>query len=557
MGIFGRSRAHTTNQISQPVLTFSDAAPREDLQALRPAHSPRPYTAKAGRSVDGRGRQNVTQGFDFTVTEPHEDPSTSDPSSLNDHGVDANAIGIALGSPSMAPPPQNPPPSAPEKQEMTTSTGLLRRKPSKWKKFGGLLKSRQPETKRTREGFYQLDVETVENEKVSSSQHLINQTEVPAPSQKRNAKPTPPKDQRHGRKIDNHHADAESSLLKVDIPPVEMERYSIMFGSVLGEKPSSNLLSRRSKALDQLHVHGGEPKRPQTYKPHRRGTSPGTCRSPVFPGASGGEMTDKNIDSNHLAPRSPIRSNTFPRAAALSRNNHKRHLAVPDLTPALSTGTSFDYSSAEPSPSSFESPVIIKSQIDGGRPEPVWEMVTKPSSSIPLETSYTTRPNTKSPPLLRMGSVEQPKSATVTPRNKVETEEDDKLLLDQPSAPQHPHQLSRSHTMPLPLKIKKNKSEIQTKASAATTTTTTPTDSDDSPIAKTIEISIARSVSVTRRVPKQTLVPLGATPQAFHNENERFGEHQKLLPTLVDVGGGEYSGVHRHQKSQDIIIETI
>lgn len=255
MGIFGRSRANTANQISQPVLTFSNAAPREDLQVLPPVESARPYTAKAGRSLNSRGRQNVNQAFDFTVTEPSEVPSASELSSLNDHGADAHVIGIALGSPSMAPPPQYPP-SASEKQDMTSVTGSLRRKPSKWKKFGGLLKAKQPGMKRMREGFYQLDIETAQEENISSVQHLMSQTEVPATSgRKRNVKTPPPKDQRRSHTVDNQRTNTAGALLKVDIPTVQMERYSVMFRSVLGETPSSNLLARRSKALDQLHVH--------------------------------------------------------------------------------------------------------------------------------------------------------------------------------------------------------------------------------------------------------------------------------------------------------------
>lgn len=178
--------------------------------------------------------------------------------------------------------------------------------------------------------------------------------------------------------------------------------------------------------------------------------------------------------------------------------------------------------------------------------------------TTPLVGTAAASPQTKSLPLppsrkaslpLRMDNIAKPKKLAARKKFQIDEEDDDRLLLEKPPAHQHPPQLSRAQTMPLPLKIKKSKPQLQTKASADSVGSSTP---------KTIEISIARSVSVSRRVPKQTLVPLGASPQAFHNENERFGEHQKLLPTLVKVGGAAGHGsVHRRPKSQDIIIETL
>lgn len=182
------------------------------------------------------------------------------------------------------------------------------------------------------------------------------------------------------------------------------------------------------------------------------------------------------------------------------------------------------------------------------------------------------------------------------------------------SAAPPPPQLIRSQTMPLPLNItKKPSTPVQATTTstgktpllhpspstdslllAATTDTsflsTYSQSSSQSPsplIPQTIEISIARSVSVSRRIiPKQTLVPLGANPHVFfHNENERYGElkaHKKGA-VLIDVsspkstaadndgdngsgsggeGGGGGLGIrgsaggHRYQKSQDIVIES-
>lgn len=274
MGIFGRSRANTTNGgISQPVLTFSDAAPRDDLQSLGNLDSshPRPYAAKPekptgattsnGRGLRQKHQKNVIQAFDFTVTQPPEGPLVVDEPAGMNGGMDSHAIGIALGSPSMVPPPQYHPiewssPSSERQQDPSTTTtttassiGSLRRKPSKWKKFGGMLKgNRQNEGKRTREGFYQLDMNKSQDETVPVIQNPDYKQRIVSVSPGFN----------DGRWENEHQKTPADSLLAVNIPTVEMERYSVMFRSVLGEKPSSNLLARRSRALNQLHVDGME-----------------------------------------------------------------------------------------------------------------------------------------------------------------------------------------------------------------------------------------------------------------------------------------------------------
>ena len=48
--------------------------------------------------------------------------------------------------------------------------------------------------------------------------------------------------------------DRRGALLEVEIPKIEMERYSVMFESVLGNKQQPGLLARRSRTLDNLVV---------------------------------------------------------------------------------------------------------------------------------------------------------------------------------------------------------------------------------------------------------------------------------------------------------------
>jgi hypothetical protein len=510
-----------------------------------------------------------------------------------------------------------------------------------------MLKGRQNDGKRsTREGFYQLDMKS-QDETVPVIQNPDYKQPMISVSPGFND------DKWEG----NHQKTPADSLLTVNIPPVEMERYSVMFRSVLGEKPSSNLLARRSKALHQLHMDDMEPGLHELHKPQRRATSPSTNRSStftLFPGVPQNkiiinEQDKPTLTTKDFAPRSPIRSNTFPRAA--KNLNHDNNLTVPDLTPALSTGTSSGYSSAgyssaEPSPIPFNAPTTARDYINP-KNEPVWEMIPPKKSSsgspegIPSgDVEASPKPTSTSTPTMTTQIIPQdhvtqkakptaskPSFAVLPPRKtslpayadraklKVRSnnnnhrirEENDPLLSvnevnefpirDGPPAPQ----LHRSQTMPLPLNITKKTSPLTT--DQATTllhpspirpspstdslleTSFTSSQSPSPLIPQTIEISIARSVSVSRRIiPKQTLVPLGPNPHVFfHNENERFGElkAQKKVPVLIDVNspaaadggdGGSISGGegglsvgglgvrgsagHRYQKSQDIIIES-
>ncbi|EED14282.1 conserved hypothetical protein [Talaromyces stipitatus ATCC 10500] len=679
MGIFGRSRANTTNEISQPVLTFSDAAPRDDLQSLRRVGSSRPRQGEkpTGASINARGmrqkpQKNGIHAFDFTVTQPPEGPLTVDETSgFNGNGIDSNTIGIALGSPSMVPPSQYRPPewagvSTPSEREDVVTTivaaqGSLRRKPSKWKKLGGMLKGRQnndgKQSVAAREGFYQL---SMKNNQEDTSSPFVRQSQFPTYNTDDEKRPiVSMSPQFSDRWEDIQQPTPTDSLLAVNIPKVEMERYSVMFRSVLGEKPSSNLLTRRNQALNQLQVNGKEPGLHEPQKPQRRVTSPSTNRestSTLFPGdpqnSAIANGLSKTTDTRGLAPRSPVRSNTFPRVA--KNHHHENSLTVPDFTPALSTGTSsrFSYSSAEPSPIHFNGPITTARDYIDGKNEPAWEMITtRKSSSVSPEditpgaeaSGKSTLTPTMTTPLIAQDQVEvglkaEPTtkpSITVLPQRKAslpayadraklkvrnssnssnkisgnitppanETNGHPPPTRAPPSPPRF--QLQRSQTVPLPLNI--------TKRSSTTNLLHTSTDSFDNdnaagiispslfsqtPVSQapspfipqtpqTIEISIARSVSVSKRIiPRQTLVPLGpANPQHFNfgaNENERFGElRPKRVPVVIDVGppppaasgtkdsdtgsntaegqsegGGGGSPGHRHQKSEHIVIES-
>ena len=106
----------------------------------------------------------------------------------------------------------------------------------------------------------------------------------------------------------------KGQLLNVDIPSIEMERYSIMFGSVLQpNRGSSSLLARRQATLEKLRMLKDETEREEEglalKPPPRRATSPNPRQqSPsfsLFP-----NTPSKVTASHHPSPRS--RSYTSP-----------------------------------------------------------------------------------------------------------------------------------------------------------------------------------------------------------------------------------------------------
>lgn len=286
--IFGRARANTTaGTISKPTLTFTDALPRDDLQDLGQISA---TNVQPAASSGWSRRQEIpanASGFDFRVTEPPEEAVKSDLST--DQTIDDAMIGIALASPGVFASPYsatkwNDEPAISEinkAQDVRNDvSGSLRRRPSKWKKLGGLFKGKQNPPKTSNLPFYQVQIN--DQPLQSSSEFLSEQGLRPQtryglqqdsvrPNKDRDhidewprfedGKERARDDQGHSRtgldagiNSSEFKASGSTPLLQVDIPDIHMERYSVMFSSVLGNKQSPGLLARRSKTLDKLKV---------------------------------------------------------------------------------------------------------------------------------------------------------------------------------------------------------------------------------------------------------------------------------------------------------------
>lgn len=301
----GRSRANTGNEITvfkplseapqhpdvQPVQVFTSITPskRGDAQSE--------YTSETSTGVSAWIRQQALQNkplpFNVETAIPPTRFVLADESVSRD--VDDSMIGIALGSPGMlASFNRKTAERLPLQSHETSTTGethTLRRKPTKWKKIGGLFRGKCVPAPAPNPPFYQVQVNSSQlppsseflSEPLVQPQlrHELDQEVKLSNKEERSrdtfteAWPRLEVTRRLSGKV-RHKAprnemgppnDATGSpesklsgsppLLQVDIPDTQMERYSIMFGSVLG-KGQSSLLARRSRTLDRLVVPGKE-----------------------------------------------------------------------------------------------------------------------------------------------------------------------------------------------------------------------------------------------------------------------------------------------------------
>ena len=278
-GMFlGKPRPPVTDDISSPVFNYTDALPRNDLREVR-------HGAKSGRPVhqkqwdfhrpmtsDGQQQQKKArapgQDFDFRINIPAPEAASTVP----DKGLNDSMIGIALGSPRLVES-QNIMSQMQEKAIQAKSTApkaskqqAMQRKPSKWRKIGGLFRAKTAMTP-AKQPFYQvrlstewpsqgsthsIDYQFRPNESKSHIQcaletNPISNTEVwPCLASGQAQQSDGGQSLRRGAK----QAGDTESLLAVDIPDIQMERYSVMFSGLLTREPSSR--KRRSKTLEDV-----------------------------------------------------------------------------------------------------------------------------------------------------------------------------------------------------------------------------------------------------------------------------------------------------------------
>lgn len=269
---------HATDNISFPVLTYTDALPRNDLRELDEGTSyKRPDPTTLGQwdlhrpsTADGYRKPppGQTAMFDFRVTAP---PDEAVPSRSRAYRgpKEQESIGIALGSPGMLNTRGQfqPPISIYAARRAGEKSGS--EKPSKWKKIGGFFRaksafaptSNHPQTyhglrtaRKEKSGEKPRKAKPRNDSKEEWPSLEIDLTSEPnASGQTRESKRYRKRSQSAAKEPQEKSASTEP-MLQVNIPDVEMERYSVMFSKFIQKKEKQSLLARRSKTLDNLQV---------------------------------------------------------------------------------------------------------------------------------------------------------------------------------------------------------------------------------------------------------------------------------------------------------------
>ena len=297
-----RSFSRTRADVDRP-RTAGGAGPSTSSNELRPPPrtTSRPYASEAQRPP--------VQRLDLKTT----------------YCMDEDMIGMALGSPSHPPFVQSNlhgqiEPAAVDAGAQSHPEGAVgakstNAKTGKWRKFGGLFKSKHnPSTQAP-----PLVLQPLEQQFTGYGTSAIGANPQPLPKDTpklgqtlAHQEPTPMDTAQtegvtHSAPPTRH---THMQKLEVDIPDLQMDRYSVMFGNLLDNQKPTNLLSRRSKVLERLkttsdedvvshdplpkQIHPSDPGQPsnmpfseddESLKPPpstRRATSPAPGKSPIF-----------------------------------------------------------------------------------------------------------------------------------------------------------------------------------------------------------------------------------------------------------------------------------
>ncbi|KAJ5513805.1 hypothetical protein N7463_003357 [Penicillium fimorum] len=628
-GMAVQSRTQSKETISFPVLTYTDALPRNDLQSLEASQRPfQPMVEKWDFSQPSTGdgwfrKPPPGQGatFDFRLTAPPDEAIQSTRSGRTQ--TEQHMIGIALGSPGMLNKDEALP--LPRFDTSTFAERDSANKPSKWKKIGGFFKAKNASTSPPDASQETTFKPQINKDKLPEKPHKarlrknsieewpkleVDPRKMPMPGRS-DQTPLRSRNFSLSNKAPKEEPSTQGLLLSVDIPDIQMERYSVMFSNVVNKNQKPSLLARRAKTLDNLRVPdaNGFLKSPAPPPmPQRRATSPARSSFTLFPNSQPSKAAQVLGAQNFSRGPSPlIRANTLPIESPSKMPPQLHHGSnvgsmssvespvIPKLFTERSNTPCSSSSYDKPLPAIKSEPRTTQSK-KSGQPENKTPFLqkTRPQQSVQPHNTVVTKPvQPWAQPRQRKDSLprtieKQPEATsppkktqhqpnttsnhpktndTVRPRLKVQTEARTPLAKDT---------LSSSSSRSSPSALNPTQSKIDRIMSPLSASTgpksgispsestrmpfTDPVETIDTaekkpapeprrPIPK-VEISIARSVSVSR-AKRQVLVPIGMRVDHLTPE-ERVVHRRPLTPQITDAHRGHRPGV-----SQELRIECL
>ncbi|MCJ1243163.1 hypothetical protein MMC30_000360 [Trapelia coarctata] len=397
------------------------------------------------------------------------------------------------------------------------------------------------------------------------------------------------------------------TLLQVEIPDVSMERYSVMFSDVLKlTQPRQSLMLRRQAQLKELNIPGitkkqsDDPKPDNTFLlPVRPATSPThQPQSPsfsLFPSARPAKRIPSPLSLNkpttlHRSATAPPGSVSPARAAfelskpSIQENSNQ---SVPLITSARSSEASNSTQtskwssrsdSTQPSPISESDSERRKRELPLAEPKAVQSAQSRPPAPITADTSLravhaqlqgaglirlaeSPLDNVARDILHRTASTSHNANQTLSPPTTTTTTTTTTTMTRAPSTTRQPPTNRYIHTP-----------ASHTPNPPANYATRNPLSSSPPSAA---EISVARQISVSRRMKKEIVVPVGQKPVG-----EKMGTRvdvpkttlalvpQPVRATLVQVdreweggergeGAGGRAVGHVSRKSHHVLVETV
>ncbi|KAJ5198658.1 uncharacterized protein N7498_007775 [Penicillium cinerascens] len=587
--------------ISFPVLTYSDAAPRDDLRDIDKTTSqrlpkqgvvaqwdfPRPQTADT--RTNRKAPPGVGATFDFRLTAP---PDEAVPSGAPSGGspLGSQTIGIALGSPDMFDSKALPPPRFNTSIFAQTQTGQPTppQKSSKWKKIGGFFRAKNALASPTQSAH-------------PGPSKQLGQKEIPSAKQQQMKKRKGSNEERPRiggdpkTKADSNNSSSQRSRnfslskriptkenlenqslrLELDIPDIQMERYSVMFSNVMNKNQRPNLLARRAKTLDSLSVPSNQLFFAATAKPPpvliRRATSPARSSFTLFPTSQPSKAAQipgtQNFSrgpspllrSNTVPVESPSRSPLEPTLRAIPNNNGVSSLESPITKQIFNESSNTPQSSnsyirwedkplppINPHPRSRKmSPQDIRA-VQSSFQQQQKALQTNKNSTLKERSDRERRNLTvktgRKPPLPPPKDAKD-KSPSKSSLNS--TAPPSKFTAELVNITASPKEVSSDPKPDLPNPPRAEPIRIPPVAEPE------QLDTKETNVAiPTIEVSTARSISL-KSGKRQVLVPVGSRVDHF-NANERLVDRKALLPRITDVQYG-----HKHAVSQELQIESL
>ncbi|KPM39808.1 hypothetical protein AK830_g6766 [Neonectria ditissima] len=375
-------------------------------------------------------------------------------------------------------------------------------------------------------------------------------------------------------------------LLNVEIPSIKMERYSVMFGGVLGtENSSSSLLARRQATLDRLKTindemtQNGEEELPRP----RRATSPQPKASPVFslfpglPKASPSQPSPRGRSNTSPAMlHSPVVTKFDIEARSRKEHNLGETLKPKVFQPAVTTDSIGDKKSE--TEAAVDSPKLVskfsKQPKRPVAPKPEQPSIPRPSrtpSPATLEVQAQARGRQPSPftPDTSSLILDSPENSDAEDEETEEAEIHitDKLrpTLTEPKWQMVSPPASTTSSSPTMTRKRSPPSSVASPEEITVVKSPPPEVDPEEALRNAVEISIARQISVSHQQRKM-LHPLKSNPSLRHphdgkgsnygipvGKNERLAETKTATPRLVRPE--DINAFQMHRKSSRVIVE--